>query len=233
MIFSLSIVKIFDYIYVCTFLVSYMIIMKHHEALTKFAKRPACPLYHFQANLKWIHSLAAGVDTLVPVLKTLPGGSEVPLTNAKGAFSRSLAEYSIAAMMHFNKQIPRLQVPGLWTKEGICGDFGFVLGRGYHKPVFWWKLMTFWDIFCWELCWLAFCQSWRHNLNPRLHLYILYVFFWRHLKKIGWQNRLFYSQNKGRQTPQHQVVKMYGKHSTGTTTRDMTAQGQSAWSNLG
>lgn len=103
----------FDYIYVLFWFHNMIINMKDHETLTKFTERPACPLYHFQANLKWIHSLAAGVDTLVPVLKTLPGGSEVPLTNAKGAFSRSLAEYSIAAMMHFNKQIPRLQVPGL------------------------------------------------------------------------------------------------------------------------
>jgi len=88
-----------------------------------------------KANLKWIHSLAAGVDTLVPVLKTLPGGSQVPLTNAKGAFSRSLAEYSIAAMMHFNKQIPRLQANRLgrtWDKfimnelHGMtCGFIGF------------------------------------------------------------------------------------------------------------
>eukprot|EP00913_Durusdinium_trenchii_P014308 g13424.t1 len=60
-------------------------------------------------KVKWIHCLSAGVDTLVPVLKTLPGALETPLTNAKGAFSRSLAEYSVAAMMYFNKQIPRLQ----------------------------------------------------------------------------------------------------------------------------
>ncbi|CAE7188315.1 gyaR [Symbiodinium pilosum] len=70
-------------------------------------------------NVKWIHSLAAGVDTLVPVLNSLPGGPEIPLTNAKGAFSRSLAEYSLAAMLHFNKQIPRLQsnrVTKTWDK---------------------------------------------------------------------------------------------------------------------
>ncbi|CAE7591423.1 serA [Symbiodinium necroappetens] len=66
-------------------------------------------LWPHMTCLKWIHSLAAGVDTLVPVLNSLPGGSEIPLTNAKGAFSRSLAEYSLAAMLHFNKQIPRLQ----------------------------------------------------------------------------------------------------------------------------
>lgn len=63
----------------------------------------ACP------KVRWVHSLAAGVDTLVPVLAALPRASEIPVTNAKGAFSRSLAEYSLAAMLHFNKQIPRLQ----------------------------------------------------------------------------------------------------------------------------
>lgn len=35
--------------------------------------------------------MAAGVDTLVPVLNALPRASEIPLTNAKGAFSRSRA----------------------------------------------------------------------------------------------------------------------------------------------
>eukprot|EP00931_Biecheleriopsis_adriatica_P094723 TRINITY_DN68352_c0_g1_i1.p1 TRINITY_DN68352_c0_g1~~TRINITY_DN68352_c0_g1_i1.p1 ORF type:complete len:340 (+),score=65.40 TRINITY_DN68352_c0_g1_i1:63-1082(+) len=64
---------------------------------------PLCP------NVRWIHSMAAGVDTLVPVINSLPRGPEVPVTNAKGAFSSSLAEYALAAMLHFNKQIPRLQ----------------------------------------------------------------------------------------------------------------------------
>jgi phosphoglycerate dehydrogenase-like enzyme len=64
---------------------------------------PLCP------QVKWVHSMAAGVETLVPQMLALPGGKEIPLTNAKGAFSSSLAEYSIAAMLHFNKQITRLQ----------------------------------------------------------------------------------------------------------------------------
>mmetsp|Transcript_4948 Transcript_4948/g.14431 ORF Transcript_4948/g.14431 Transcript_4948/m.14431 type:complete len:340 (-) Transcript_4948:125-1144(-) len=63
---------------------------------------PHCP------NVKWVHSMAAGVDSVVPVLNSLPRGPETPLTNAKGAFSRSLAEYAVGAMLHFNKQIPRL-----------------------------------------------------------------------------------------------------------------------------
>jgi hypothetical protein len=59
--------------------------------------------------------LAAGVDTLVPVLQQLGDEAQaVPLTNAKGAFSRSLAEYAVAAVMHFNKQITRLQVGSIF-----------------------------------------------------------------------------------------------------------------------
>merc|ERR1711871_1490851 len=64
---------------------------------------PLCP------KLKWVHSLAAGVETLVPQMVKLPGGNDIPLTNAKGAYSRVLAEYTLAAMLHFNKQVPRLQ----------------------------------------------------------------------------------------------------------------------------
>mmetsp|Transcript_50516 Transcript_50516/g.156327 ORF Transcript_50516/g.156327 Transcript_50516/m.156327 type:complete len:277 (-) Transcript_50516:45-875(-) len=64
---------------------------------------PLCP------KLKWVHSMAAGVDTVVPVMNALPRGPDIPLTNAKGAFSRSLAEYALGAMLHFNKQVPRLQ----------------------------------------------------------------------------------------------------------------------------
>lgn len=64
---------------------------------------PQCP------KVKWVHSMAAGVDSVVPVLKGLPRGPETPLTNAKGAFSSSLAEYALGAMLHFNKQVPLLQ----------------------------------------------------------------------------------------------------------------------------
>ena len=40
-------------------------------------------------NLKWVHSLSAGVDGLVPHLKNCPG--DYVVSNAKGAFSSSLA----------------------------------------------------------------------------------------------------------------------------------------------
>ena len=81
--------------------------------------KPSCVSISFQDQVRWIHSLAAGVDTLVPVLNSLgPEAQPVPVTNAKGAFSRSLAEYGVAAMMHFNKQITRLQVAESRKKRG-------------------------------------------------------------------------------------------------------------------
>lgn len=64
---------------------------------------PSCP------NVRWVHSLAAGVDTLVPVLRKLPRIEDIPITNAKGAFSRSLAEYVLMVLLHFNKQVPLIQ----------------------------------------------------------------------------------------------------------------------------
>ena len=55
----------------------------------------------------WVHSLMAGVDKLIPLVKEL--SRSVPMTNAKGAFSSSLAEYILASILYFNKQIPRLE----------------------------------------------------------------------------------------------------------------------------
>ena len=52
-------------------------------------------------NCKWIHSFFAGVDALAPFIasKLLDGaGATIPLTNGKGAFSDSLAEWSVASV---------------------------------------------------------------------------------------------------------------------------------------
>eukprot|EP01052_Picozoa_sp_SAG31_P061213 SAG31_NODE_20314_length_578_cov_0.701461_1_plen_92_part_00 len=58
-------------------------------------------------NVKWVHSFFAGVDALAPVIGPRLLERQVPLTNGRGAFSSSLAEYVLAAVLHFNKQIPR------------------------------------------------------------------------------------------------------------------------------
>src|SRR5579875_725485 len=54
---------------------------------------------------KWIHSLSAGVEKLL-----LPEviESSVPLTNARGVFKRSLAEFVVLGILYFYKSVPRL-----------------------------------------------------------------------------------------------------------------------------
>lgn len=55
-------------------------------------------------SLRWLHTATAGVGhLLVPEL-----GSAVVLTNARGVFSASLAEWALAACLWFAKDFPRL-----------------------------------------------------------------------------------------------------------------------------
>lgn len=62
-------------------------------------------VWHHARNVKWVHCLSAGVEKLLfPELID----SSVPLTNAKGVFKRSLAEFVVAAMLFFYKRIRRL-----------------------------------------------------------------------------------------------------------------------------
>ncbi|KAL3163260.1 hypothetical protein ABBQ32_009659 [Trebouxia sp. C0010 RCD-2024] len=57
-------------------------------------------------NLKWIHSASAGVEKLLfPELIK----SKVSVTNAKGAYSHSLAEWALTACSWFAKDLPRLK----------------------------------------------------------------------------------------------------------------------------
>jgi len=56
----------------------------------------------------WFHSFFAGVDRLGAFLKVLDV-SQTKTTNGRGAFSSSLAEFNLMAMLYFNKQVSRLQ----------------------------------------------------------------------------------------------------------------------------
>ena len=66
-------------------------------------------------SVEWVHSFSAGVDGLAPFFATLRGSggdgdgaapaARTPVvTNGRGAFSSSLAEYVVWAMMHHNKR---------------------------------------------------------------------------------------------------------------------------------
>lgn len=56
--------------------------------------------------LVWFHSCWAGMDK--SLCKELVDNPNITVTNAKGVFSSSLAEYTIAACLHFSKDVPRL-----------------------------------------------------------------------------------------------------------------------------
>jgi phosphoglycerate dehydrogenase-like enzyme len=56
-------------------------------------------------GVKWVHCLSAGVEKLLfPELIESP----VPVTNAKGVFKRSLAEFAVLGMLYFYKHVRRL-----------------------------------------------------------------------------------------------------------------------------
>jgi phosphoglycerate dehydrogenase-like enzyme len=56
-------------------------------------------------RVKWVHSLSAGVEKLlVPSFIESP----VPLTNARGVYKRSLADFCITGILYFYKHVRRL-----------------------------------------------------------------------------------------------------------------------------
>ena len=77
-------------------------------------RRPAA------SRVAWIHSGAAGVEHILkhPEIRSAPA----PLTNAKGAFSASLGEWSIFAFMWFAKRVGAMraaQAEGRWMRAPV------------------------------------------------------------------------------------------------------------------
>ena len=88
--------------------------------------------------LVWVHSITAGVDHIrCPALFENP---DIILTNAKGVFSSSLAEYALFAMSYFAKNAPRWvsqQKEHKWEKYSVKELRGATLGViGYASLVY-------------------------------------------------------------------------------------------------
>jgi phosphoglycerate dehydrogenase-like enzyme len=66
---------------------------------------PLREVWPYAKQVRWIHSLSAGVDNLL-----FPELIESPalLTNARGVFKRSLAEFVVLGMLYFYKRVRRL-----------------------------------------------------------------------------------------------------------------------------
>lgn len=55
------------------------------------------------SNLAWVHSLSAGIDGYVANKSFVE--SDIPLTNAKGAFSAVLGEFVALGMLYHTKHV--------------------------------------------------------------------------------------------------------------------------------
>lgn len=84
-------------------------------------------------SLRWIHSSSAGVDRLLfPALSD----SEVVLTNSRGVFDEPMAEYVLATVLSFAKDLHttlRLQDRTQWRHretERVAGKRALVVGTG-------------------------------------------------------------------------------------------------------
>jgi phosphoglycerate dehydrogenase-like enzyme len=79
-------------------------------------------------RLRWVHSRSAGIDHLMsPALRTAP----VVMTNGRGVFSAALAEFALAGILHFWKDVPymqRAQAEGRWAPFAPLALGGKVLG---------------------------------------------------------------------------------------------------------
>ena len=64
------------------------------------------PIIKEMPNITWLHSVTAGVDHIM--CPEICDNDKLLLTNAKGIFSSSLAEYVMGAISYFSKDFPRL-----------------------------------------------------------------------------------------------------------------------------
>ncbi len=84
-------------------------------------------------RVRWVHSASAGVENILfPALVE----SDVPVTNSRGLFSDALAEFVLAAILLFAKDLPRMlrsREAGRWDpfdSELIQGRWLGILGYG-------------------------------------------------------------------------------------------------------
>ncbi|QYB01900.1 D-2-hydroxyacid dehydrogenase [Rhodococcus sp. USK10] len=89
--------------------------------------------WHAAGSLQWLHIAAAGVD---PVMFPEARDSDVTITNSRGVFDGAIAEYVLAQILSFAKDLPgslRLQQSHTWQhreSERIAGRTALIVGTG-------------------------------------------------------------------------------------------------------
>jgi phosphoglycerate dehydrogenase-like enzyme len=101
--------------------------------VTDFRTEALAAAWHCADELRWIHATSAGVDALMfPALVS----SKVMVTNARGIFDRTIAEYVLCTILMFAKDFPaslRLQSAHHWQHrdtERAEGKHVLVVGAG-------------------------------------------------------------------------------------------------------
>ena len=89
--------------------------------------------WHAAGSVRWLHVAAAGVDAvLAPEVRR----SGVVVTNSRGVFEEPIAEYVLAQVLSFAKDLPgslRLQAEHRWQhreSERVAGTRALVVGTG-------------------------------------------------------------------------------------------------------
>ncbi|CAB9503572.1 Glyoxylate/hydroxypyruvate reductase [Seminavis robusta] len=93
------------------------------------AREPLAQLLQELPSIEWIHARSAGIDFVAS--PTLASSTEVIMSNAKGTFSSTLAEYTLMACSYFAKDLPRLlkqKADCNWTKYPVLEVRGATLG---------------------------------------------------------------------------------------------------------
>ena len=98
-----------------------------------FLSRAIVEAWHAAGSVQWVHVAAAGVDALMsPEVRE----SGVVVTNSRGVFDTSIAEYVLGQVLSFAKDLPgslRLQAEGRWQhrdSERVAGTRALVVGTG-------------------------------------------------------------------------------------------------------
>ncbi len=89
--------------------------------------------WHAAGSLQWLHIAGAGVD---PVMFPEIRDSDVTITNSRGVFDGAIAEYVLAQILSFAKDLPgslRLQQSHTWRhreSERVAGRTALIVGTG-------------------------------------------------------------------------------------------------------
>jgi len=109
------------------------------------ARQPLAEVLQTFPSIQWVHTRSAGIDFCTsPTLIEYSQAGKIQVTNAKGCFSSTLAEYTMMACSYFAKDLPRLlqqkhdskwnQYPILELRGATLGVVGFGdIGRSAAK----------------------------------------------------------------------------------------------------